>query len=282
MIGVRRRDWESLAFRCLDCGIGYSNATNPEVRVRIVRHVDQAVPGEVHDGLEDALAEALNERNRPSKRNAFCSASSEDAVTWTVFRGLDVTGRLARVAQTITREHTESRDVDLLLWGVPVAGPTGAAIRNKLIAVSDELGEASESRSEPDVILVTETHVVFIEAKTGSRNDVNGRSNGWATYLKDEALFRVEAKRVQEAGFYELVRNWVIGNKLADKLGRDYLLVNLGPAGLALDVKRLAPLLGTTAHRTFSHLRWTQLLEEAEPLPQWLTDYVDKVGLRSM
>ena len=78
------------------------------------------------------------------------------------------------------------------------------------------------------------------------------------------------------------MRNWVIGNKFADKLGRDYLLVNLGPAGLAVDAKLLAPLLGTTAHRTFSHLRWTQLLEATEPRPEWLTDYVNKVGLRSM
>jgi hypothetical protein len=280
MLGVRRRDWESLAFRCLDCGIGYSNATNPKARVRIVRHVDQAVPDEVHDGLEDALEQALNERNRPSKRNAFCSASSEDAVTWTVFRGLDRIGRLARVAQAITPDHPESRDVDLLLWGVPVASPTGAAIREQLIAVTDELGEASMSRSEPDVILVTETHVVFIEAKTGSRNDVNPSANGWGTYLKDEALFCVEPDQVQSAGYYELVRNWVIGNKLADRLGRDFLLINLGPAGLAADVKRLAPLLGTTAHRSFTHGRWAEMLAEAEPLPHWLGEYVDRVGLR--
>ncbi len=282
MIGKRRRDWASLAFRCLDCGIGYSNATNPDDRVRIVRDVAQAVPIEVHDGLDTALAEALNVRNRPSKRNAFCSASSEDAVTWTVFRGLDVIGHLAGVTQAITPDHPVIRDLDLLLWGAPVAGANGAAIRQQLIAVSDELGEASKSRSEPDVILATETHVVFLEAKTGSRNDINASSNGWGLYLTDEALFCVDAKEVPRAGYYEFARNWVIGNKLADKLGRDFALVNLGPAGLAADVKRLAPLLGTTAHRTFSHLRWAQVLEEAEPLPQWLAEYVERVGLRGM
>lgn len=221
-------------------------------------------------------------RNRPSKRNAFCSASSEDAVTWTVFRGLDVIGRLARVAQAITPDHPVSRDLDLLLWGVPVAGANGAAIRQQLIAVSDELGEASKSRSEPDVILATDTHVVFLEAKTGSRNDINATSNGWGLYLKDKARFCVDAKELQRAGYYELVRNWVIGNRLADKLGRDFALLNLGPAGLAADVKHLAPLLGTTAHRTFSHLRWVQLLEEAEPLPQWLAEYIERVALRRM
>src|SRR3954466_15354300 len=83
MIGERRRDWDSLAFRCLDCGIGYSNAANPQQRVRIVRDAAQAVPAEVREGLDEALAAAFNVRNRPSKRNAFCSASSEDAVTWT-------------------------------------------------------------------------------------------------------------------------------------------------------------------------------------------------------
>lgn len=280
MIGQRRRDWASLAFRCLDCGIAYSNATNAAQRVRIVRDADRTVPPEVREGLAEALAAALNVRNRPSKRNTFCSANSEDAVTWTVFRGLALAERLAAVAQALAPDHTDNRDVDLLLWGVPVAGGDGKAIRDQLVVVSDGLGESKMSRSEPDIILVTETHVVFIEAKTGSGNFIDAGSGGWRLYLQDEDLFHVEPQEVQRAGYYELVRNWVIGNKLADQLDRDFLLVNLGPQPLEIDVEILSPLLGITVARNFAHWRWGRVLEAAEPLPEWLDRYAKDLSLR--
>jgi hypothetical protein len=35
-------------------------------------------------------------------------------------------------------------------------------------------------------------------------------------YLRDESRFTAGAEDVQKAGYYELTRNWVIGNDLAD------------------------------------------------------------------
>jgi hypothetical protein len=56
----------------------------PDERVRSVRTPQQAMPLQVHEILDEALAAALNVRNRPSKHNAFCSVRFEDAVTWTI------------------------------------------------------------------------------------------------------------------------------------------------------------------------------------------------------
>jgi hypothetical protein len=273
-VGVRRRDWDGLAFRCHDCGIGFSNSTNPDARVRIVRTPQQAVPEEVQAGLDDALAHAFNVRNRPSKRNAFCSASSEDAVTWTVFNGLALAGRLPAVLEAAgLADHDANGPLTVLLWGVPVAGPTAEPVRAALLAVSDALGETPASRSEPDVILVADTLVMFIEAKTHSRNECDRDAAGWPLYLGDESRFTGPVEDVQKAGYYELARNWVIGNDLADALGRDFALLNLGPQKLAKTAREFAALTATTPHRAFGHLRWAELLDAAMPLPTWLEAY---------
>jgi len=279
LVGVRRRDWEGLAFRCDDCDIGFSNSTDPDARVRIVRTPQQAVPEEVQAGLDGALAQALNVRNRASKRNAFCSASSEDAVTWTVFNGLALAGRLPAVLQGAGVDDHDPRDSTVLLWGVPVAGPDGDAVRAALVAVSDAFEERPASRSEPDVVMVNETLVMFIEAKTHSRNDRDREAAGWPLYLGDESRFMAPVDEVKKAGYYELTRNWVIGNEVADSLGRDFALVNLGPQKLAKSALEFAALAAITPHRVFRHVRWAKLLDAAAPVPAWLEAYAGRGGL---
>lgn len=281
LLGVRRRDWDGLAFRCEHCGIGFSNSTHPDARVRIVRTPEQAVPQQVHEGLDEALRQALNVRNRPSKRNAFCSATSEDAVTWSVFNALALAGRLPSVLWSIG-SHDPRGPVTMLLWGAPVAGPDADRVRAAMICVSDELGENALSRSEPDVLLVTETLVVFIEAKTHSRNERDQDARGWSLYLGDESRFTAPAEDVQKIGYYELTRNWVIGNRLANRLGRDFALANLGPQRLAASADAFATLAATTPHRTFTHVRWATLLDASAPVADWLDAHARQVGLRDL
>lgn len=91
LIGTRPESFEGCAFRCHACGIGFSNSSNPAARIRITRTPQLNVPEAVRDGLDVALAGAVNVTNRPTKVHKFCSASSEDAVTWTVARALEQT-----------------------------------------------------------------------------------------------------------------------------------------------------------------------------------------------
>jgi len=72
--------------RCEWCGIGFSNAVqNP---VKIFHSSEAAVPSEVRNGLRAALASSINHTNRRNKEKKFVFETSEDAITWTVFRGL--------------------------------------------------------------------------------------------------------------------------------------------------------------------------------------------------
>jgi hypothetical protein len=61
------------------------------------RHPERNVPNEVSGGLNEVLGNALNVRNQTAKRDKFCFSSSEDAVTWTIFRGLEDAHALALV-----------------------------------------------------------------------------------------------------------------------------------------------------------------------------------------
>ena len=77
---------------CDVCGIGFSNAqTHP---VMIVAAPEQAVPDAVIDELTNALEGSVNEVNRKNKCAKFCFETSEDAITWTVFRRLQMRERL--------------------------------------------------------------------------------------------------------------------------------------------------------------------------------------------
>jgi hypothetical protein len=80
------------------CGRAYSNSADEASRTCIVRSAELNVPDAVREGLERTLAGSLHTQNVSSKRSKFCFSSSEDAVTWTIFRRLEQAG--ARVRRT--------------------------------------------------------------------------------------------------------------------------------------------------------------------------------------
>src|SRR5680860_1441289 len=94
--------------------------------------------------------------------------TSEDALTWTVLRGLQTEGALAAVPPAGEATNGEP---SLLLWGADAGGPAAARIVEELAAVSNDLGEASGRRSEPDVVIHWDGLLVVVEAKYLSGND---------------------------------------------------------------------------------------------------------------
>jgi hypothetical protein len=76
------------------CGIGYSNARDPDQRRALYEDPARNVPERLVAGLQDTLRGAFNETARGSKWARFGSSSSEDAVTWSVMRFLGEAGRL--------------------------------------------------------------------------------------------------------------------------------------------------------------------------------------------
>jgi hypothetical protein len=233
------------------------------------------VPPEVIDGLDTVLMSALNVRARTKKPWAFASANSEDAASWTIARALASIGSLASFLSPRVRSSS-SDPGQALLWGVPLTAGTADAVAVSIVKVSDDLGEQPRSRSEPDVILVWP----FVEVKLDSPNERKPPTyKGRDSYLPSPGLFANDDAAVRQAGWYELTRNWVIGNRVAALHDARFVLANLGPAKLAKQAASFGEQLAQGAERAFEHRRWAELLDAATALPKWTVSYATQLGL---
>lgn len=267
-------------YRCT-CGVAYSNAVDVAKRTLIWATPEQNVPTQVVAGLADALDHAVNLRNRRPKRWHFRFETSEDAVTWTVVRGLADLGRLGAVRPDGSVADTPA----VLLWGAPTqGGATGHAVASELADVSADLREKASARSEPDVILVWPDLLILIEAKYRSPNTRQKSPNGFPLYLDLPDLFAVDVESVAKAAFYELTRNWRIGSELGSRLGRDMLLLNIAREEARDSATQFSKLLEQSSSRSFGFLTWADVLgraADAGPRPGWLGKYADARGLRA-
>ncbi|MGZ4462954.1 MAG: hypothetical protein ACXVZP_08950 [Gaiellaceae bacterium] len=265
--------WQDCIYRC-ECGLAYSNAQREDERTLIFRSPERNVPKEVRSGLAEALKQAANHRNRRAKWNRFCFQSSEDAVTWTVLRGLERQGRL----DALVAPRQVAGEPALLLWGAPVAGERAGDVAEELARVCRSLGESPGSLSEPDAVVAWRDLLVIVEAKFRSPNDHRPSYRGFARYLDRSDLFAAAPEAVAAAGYYELTRNWRIGTALAQALGiAGFLLVNLGPPEkIETDAQAFESLLDRSAGRDFAYMSWSDLLEAAAPIEPWLDRYASE------
>jgi hypothetical protein len=270
-LAVASRD--DCIYHC-ECGVSYSNARNEDDRVMITASPELNVPKQVRAGLVEALGQAVNRRNRRKKLMKFCFETSEDAVTWTVFRGLGQRGRL----DALVAPQRPLGEPALLLWGVPISGARGPETASALVNVCRSLGETASALSEPDVIVVWSDLVVFVEAKFQSRNERRPNSRSFSRYLDRRDLFAVPPEEVAADGYYELTRNWRIGTALAESLQiPGFLLVNLGPPDkIEVDADIFMTLVARSPLREFASCSWSDVLEAAQPIEPWLDRYASE------
>lgn len=270
--------YEDCLRRCEVCGVGASNAANPETVTYIHRSPLENIPAEIRHGVEHALSMALNVRNRPSKLTRFGFSTSEDAVTWVVFAYLLRSGQLGDALRHAKIVAGPANPPTLLLWGAPVDDTgIGAALRTRLQTLCGRLNEDSQSFSEPDVIIDFGTGgLVFIEVKYLSGNDTKPHDYpGWVRYFPEAGLPWDESG-IKASGCYELARNWRLLNGLAE--GRPAALVNLGPARLFLGAEgarldRFVAALGEDTRSRFAKVIWPDLLASVQNAPNWFEDY---------
>lgn len=275
--------------RCEPCGIGASNAADPNRVTYIHRDPLGNIPVESRAGASEALAQALNVRSRESKRRRFGFSTSEDAVTWVVFTYLLRSGQLRDVLRRIGLISNTSVAVapTLLLWGVPIddAG-RGAEIRKQLSDLCAGLQEDPNSFSEPDVIIdLGSDGLVFIECKYFSGNDRKAADySGWSRYATAAGLaWRIGDVKV--SGCYELARNWCLLKAMAGR--RPASLVNLGPAGLfagaeGVRLDRFVAALDTDDRSRFLRIAWPEFLGTGvNDLPDWFARFCRERNLRT-
>lgn len=259
--------------RCEVCGVGFSNSSSNQTR--IYRDPLHNIPEQVRAGVEEALSNALNERNRQSKHSKFGFSTSEDALTWTVFTFLRMSGQLGSVLRNTGLVGDIAVAPEMLVWGVPqpLESQEGSVIRERLIRICDRLGEEPRSRSEPDVIIVGIFGVVFIEVKYRSPNDQQAFSTKHDKYLEGTDAFS-DPQLIRDSRMYELARNWRIGVELAE--GTPFTLVNLLIGNR--ESQELADFdAGLNHHKgQFEVVTWVDLLDQVEA-PDWLEMYMSRI-----
>ncbi len=260
-------------YRC-ECGVAYSNAHREDDRELIYARPEQNVPKQVRAGLVEAVGTSANRRTRRDKLEKLCFQSSEDAVVWTVTRGLEQMGRL----DALVAPRQVAGEPALLLWGAPLSGERADEVAEALGGVCLSLGEPRSSLSEPDVVLVWPDLVVLVEARFRTPNERKPQRRGFGRYLDRPDLFAVAPEAVAAAGYFELTREWRIGCALAAYLELPrFLLVNLGPPEkIEADAQAFEKLIARTPEREFAYLSWSDLLEAAAPIEPWLDRYASE------
>jgi hypothetical protein len=283
-------DWQFYLRRCDNDQLCYSDAFhNPTLIYGPPQ--DRNLPEQIRDGAHATLDQALNVWNRPRKTNLFGYSTSEDALTWTLFKFLNDSGRLTRVLQRagLPIPDDVSRHEALLLWGVPMpldrhTNPSGWALRTSLENLSDGLGEDPASRTEPDVLIDFGGHGVFIiEVKHRSGTDLKKLEYaGWDRYYPATSPPSYAAS-MRASECYELARNWKFGLELTAATPRSFTLAYLGPDSLfrgggARVLRPFEDCLPTEGLARLQKIGWNTLLGAITDPPEWIVRHFEAKG----
>ena len=265
-------------YRCPNtaCGVSYSNGSIESQRTKIYARKELNIPLQVRGGLDEALRHSLNIKNRGNKAAKFAFDTSEDAVTWTVFRYLQESHQLPQAV------GLQDEPEKLLFWGVQYPASADASVRSALEGIlTTELAEDPFKLTEPDVILSCKDHLVFIELKYRSQNDKKPHYKNFPRYLgPGRDLFCAPSSAIEQDGYYELVRNWVVGSLLARTLKKRFLLLNLAAEKCAPSATQFAASLATTEDRKFQFIAWPDILKRLpKTSPAWFHNYVQQKQL---
>ena len=162
--------------------------------------------------------------------------NSEDAMTWNVFRSLQLAGKqgldvISDCFGLSTVEH-------VLLWGCDVQDHSDTQqLLNILIRRID--GRFKGTMTEPDLVLVTANEVVFVECKLNQ----NGKGSPWkaqkasgeqptgaerrlSVYIEEEGFD--ELRQIQNwEPLYQIIRQYVYSKKMAKGLDKSPAVIPL-------------------------------------------------------
>ena len=185
--------------------------------------------------------------------------NSEDAVTWNVFRYFERNKSLDKLLTLISSQTHNS--IELLLWTYSQKECQGWSSLDK---AREEFGENIKRGSEPDVIILTDNTLFFIEAKINAGNNTKPSNpnnlkkytvggQGWfpSVFNSDYNTIAIAEKK------YELMRFWLIGTWIAKELHLNFHLVNLVLNDKELQIeKKFGEHIICNSHNRFSRLSW--------------------------
>ncbi len=116
------------------------------------------------DNIDEAL---YTEIKRVKRESRIARDNSEDALTWNVFRFLDKLNLLPDLLSQLSKK--EINETELILWSYSPKEQSSMSLLNNARV---EFGETIARGSEPDIIILTDKVLYFIEAKHFSNKDI--------------------------------------------------------------------------------------------------------------
>ncbi len=179
-----------------------------------------------YDEEDQSLIEEIMKRKRVKAQ--LCHDNSEDAVTWAVFRYLEI----ERLANSFLGKLVGAvvKNPQLIFWSY---SPSEQHAWSNLNKARKEFGERKKRGSEPDLIIKSDNALFFIEAKLTASNKTTSRPDNLKKYLTGgngwyDSVFESDYQTIAiRERKYELLRFWLIGTWIARKLDLDFYLVNL-------------------------------------------------------
>lgn len=223
--------------------------------------------------LRDEIASEKRESHRLGRER------SEDAVTYNAFRTIERSGGLPDLLGFLTRRRQPSAELAYWSYSVPDKGTVPS-----LDAARRAFHEVPARGSEPDLIAITPTDLVFIEVKVTSSNaTVPSRPEALSHYETAEdgwyhRMFKVDPDTVARIHRkYELMRFWLLGSWMAEQACKRFTLVSLTRDGqdAALETE-FASVIRQTDDCTFAHWSWEAIADWAsgEPATVAVSEYL--------
>ncbi len=161
------------------------------------------------------------------------SENSEDARSWNLFRTLQLQSDMQKYYGLI---RVQDNLQNLLFWGLD---PETGEFDGVLKSVLDEIEPPylwKVQQTEPDIVLIGKGTVVFNECKLGKPGKNIDAWNRKEEFSSEHRLYKEKARPFfkqlftedfEEKGrrYYQLMRNYIIGRNLANRLKKEFHLV---------------------------------------------------------
>lgn len=207
----------------------------------------------------------FNKIKTVKRKNQFARDNSEDAVTWNVFRFLEKNNLIEIILSSIIGGTLKSAEA--IYWSYCQRENSSWSELNK---TREEFGEEIKRSSEPDIVIKTDKALFFIEAKLTSPNKIDfdrshkakDKEERIKRYSRGERFLKRQFGDIIDAGYYELGRFWVIGCSMAEKLKKDFYLVNLVLARKEKDIERdIGKYIDSNQRIKFLRLTWEDVYQ---------------------
>ncbi len=201
---------------------------------------------------------------KDKRESRMARDNSEDALTFNVFRYLERDNKVFQFwLRALTGEHIDNSS--LAYWSHEINTGKVYPLLNK---ARKEFGERLSRSSEPDLIIISKKHLIFVEAKLTATNNTKPSNpketkkyfTGGGNWYKE--VFQAQYSDVALVNRkYEFLRFWLLGTWMANQEKKSFYLINLVLDGREKNIEeKMNELPRPSKNRKFKRESWESIM----------------------